>query len=72
MYIDGNNSKEMYWTVFVWVGMFTGYAFSCAIVKSFFDIDFISFLGILSGMVGGVLGTCVGYIFVKWLNDWLY
>jgi len=64
--------KELYWTMFIWIGSIMGSIIGFACGKEFFNINLISFYGLISGTVGGLVGIGIGYLFTKWLNDWIY
>jgi len=61
------NNDEMYWTMFIWLGLLIG-----SIVGGYIPIlwggSLFSIASILCGTVGGLFGISAGYKISLWLS----
>ena len=63
--------EEMYWTMFIWIGMFLGSVLGSAVAVKYFDVDYLSVYSLMAGTVGSFVGIGLGYKFTQWVNSLL-
>jgi len=61
------NNDEMYWTMFIWLGLFVGSALgSC--VPILWDESIFSIPAVLCATAGGLFGISAGYKISRWMS----
>jgi len=60
--------REMYWTIFIWIGLFVGSALG-SYVPNLWGESLFSLSSICFATVGGLLGISVGYNFSRWMDS---
>jgi hypothetical protein len=61
------NNDEMYWTMFIWLGLFVGSALG-SYVPLLWDESMWSVYGILFSAVGALTGIAIGFKISRWMS----
>ena len=62
------NNDEMYWTIFIWLGLFVGSTLG-SYVPILWDESLFSLSSILCATVGGLFGILAGYKISQWMSQ---
>jgi len=63
------NNDEMYWTMFIWLGLLIGSIIGSAASVEFLGVSIFSLSNIIATTVGGFIGISAGYKISQWMSQ---